>query len=83
MQLHNVHDSFVPTTMVTIITNRPLTVLELYKNIAKYTLTCIIIDQTNVIVFKLILQHVSPKKSAKLKWLWIKFQSPVESIRIK
>ena len=62
MQLHNVHDSFVPTSMVTIMTNLPSIVLELYKNIAKCTLTCIIIDQTNAIVFKLILQHVSPKK---------------------
>ena len=62
MELHNVHDSFVPTTMVTIMTNLPLIVLESYKNTAKCTLTCVIIDQTNAIVFKLILQLVSPKK---------------------
>ena len=67
MQLHNVHDSFVPTTMVTIMTNLPLIVLELYKNIAKCTLTCVIIDQTNAIVFKLILQHVSLKEISKVK----------------
>ena len=62
MQLRNVHDSFVPTTVVTVTTNLPLIVLELYKIIAKCTLTCVIIDQTNAIVFKLILQPVSPKK---------------------
>ena len=62
LQLHYVHDSFVLTTMVTIMTNLPLIELELYKNITKCTLTCAIIDQTNAIVFKLILQHVSPKK---------------------
>ena len=44
------HDSLVPTTMVTIMTNLPLIVLELYKNIAKYTLTCVIVDQIDAIV---------------------------------
>ena len=45
--------SLVPTTMVTIMTDLPLIVLELYKNIAKCTLTCVIIDQIDAIVLKL------------------------------
>ena len=51
--LHKVHGSLVPTTMVTIMTNLPLIVLDLYKNIAKCTLTCVIIDQIDAIVLKL------------------------------
>ena len=50
MQLHNIHDSLVPTTMVTIMTNLLLIVLELYKNIAKCTLTCVIMGQIDAIV---------------------------------
>ena len=38
---------------VTIMTNLPLIVLELYKNIAECTLTCVIMDQIDTIVFKL------------------------------
>ena len=55
MQLHKMHDSLVPTTMVTIMTNLPLidNVLELYKNIAQCTLACVIMDQIDAIVFKL------------------------------
>ena len=53
MQLYILHDSFVLTTVVTIMTNLPLIVLELYKNIAKCTLHCVIMDQIDAIVFKL------------------------------
>ena len=38
---------------VTIMTNLPLIVLELYNNIAKCTLTCVTMDQIDAIVFKL------------------------------
>ena len=38
--------------MVTIMTNLPLIVLELYKNIVKCTLTCVIINQIDAIIFK-------------------------------